>query len=152
MPRIVAILAFGTLLSACDNGLFQGDCSEEGEEGATAEGYIDGKWEIDFIDADDCQVDIDIEQDGEDLEGEADVYCVLYYDYYGELWTYVMEYDGADVEGEVDGEDFEIEIEFYDEVIGETVDLVLFGEFDDDEMEGDALLFGSDLGEFEGDR
>jgi len=152
MFRILTLLAFGTCLSACD-GLFQGSCSDEDEDEAEASGsHLDGKWEIELVDADDCQIDLDIEQDGDDLEGEADINCVLFYEYYGEVWSYEMEHDGVDLTGEVDGEDFEIELEFYDEYFDEDLEFVLVGEVEDDEMDGDAELSGTDFGEFEGSR
>ena len=114
---------------------------------------ITGDWELELTDAEHCLITLEIEQDGDDLDGEADVECRIFFNYDGEYYYYDMEVRGADLEGDIDLDrmDFEIEIEFYDSFFEENIKVVLEGDIDEDEMKGDAEVFGEDWGEFEGE-
>ncbi len=111
-----------------------------------------GDWDIDVVDADDCTMELELEQEGDDLEGEADIECRLFFTVSGESYYYDLSARGVDVDGDIDGDEFELEIEFYDDFFEDDVEMVLFGELDGDDIDGDIELFGDDWGEFEGRR
>ena len=114
---------------------------------------ITGVWELELVDADHCLVSLDLEQDGEDIYGEADLECTLYFSIDGESYTYEMEADGAKLEGtfDFDRQEFEVEFEFYDDLFEQDIEIALEGEVFVDEMEGEVTLGGEDWGEFEGE-
>jgi len=114
---------------------------------------ITGDWEIELTDADHCLITMELEQDGDELEGEADVECRIFFTYDGESYYYDVDARGVDLEGELDLDrmDFEIDLEFYDDFFDENIEITLEGEVDGDQMEGDAEVFGDDWGEFEGE-
>ncbi len=115
---------------------------------------LSGSWTIEVTDADDCTMELEIDTKGDDAEGEADVECRLFFQFYDELVYYDMEADGVDITGDWDkkGGDFEIEIEFYDDFFEDDVEITLEGELDGDDIEGDVMVDGDDFGEFEGER
>jgi hypothetical protein len=113
---------------------------------------MEGDWELEVVDADDCTMELEIEQDGDELDGEAEVHCVLFFDVGGELWYYEMESDDADLTGDVDGDRFELVVSFYDDFYEEEIEIVLDGQRDGDDLEGDIEVDGEDYGDFEGSR
>ena len=56
-----------------------------------------GDWEVDVVDADDCNLEMEIEQKQGELTGEADLSCRLFFDIYGEQFYYDMVEDGLDL-------------------------------------------------------
>jgi hypothetical protein len=114
---------------------------------------MQGDWEVELTDADDCTVALELEQTGDEVEGEADLTCRIYITSGGETYTYDMEEDGIEVVGEFDrdGNEFTLELEFYDSFFEADIEIVLEGELDEDELEGDAEINGEDWGEFEGE-
>jgi hypothetical protein len=109
-----------------------------------------GTWEIEFVDAYDCGLELELEQYGDELEGEADFHCVTFPVIDDQEYEYEMSYRGVEVEGEFEDGEFELELTIRDDLWG-TWDLVLEGELDIDELEGDVEVNGEDLGEFEGE-
>lgn len=114
---------------------------------------VTGVWKLELVDADSCMIRLDIEQNGEEIVGKADLKCTLYFDIDGGTYTYDMKANDETVEGEYDfeREEFEIDFEFYDSLFDETIEITLEGEVIVDEMEGDVLLAGEEWGEFEGE-
>lgn len=110
-----------------------------------------GDWEVEVEDADDCTADLEVKQKKGELSGEADLACRLYFTVDGEVFYYDLEADGEDLEGEIDGTEFEIAVEFEDEVLGE-IELVLIGELDGDDIEGEVEINGEYFGDFKGSR
>jgi hypothetical protein len=135
-PAVAAVLVLAPLLTGC--GLLGPS--------------LEGRWDVELTDLDDCTAEIDLVQDGDDLSGDADVFCRVYFEYSGELFYYDFEESKADVEGSRDGADFELEITFYDDFFEYEVEVVLEGTLDGDRIEGDAEIDGDDAGEFEGER
>ncbi len=113
---------------------------------------MQGDWEVEVVDADDCTLDLEIDQKGKDLEGEADVKCNIYFSFYGEVYNYEMDHDNVDIEGEIDGDKFEIVLEFYDDFYEDDIEVVLTGEVDGEDIEGEVEVDGDELGDFEGSR
>jgi hypothetical protein len=113
---------------------------------------LEGRWDIELTDFDDCGGELDLEQDGRDVFGDADVFCRVYFEVDGELYYYDFEESRADVEGRRDGSDFDLTITFWDDFFEYEVEVVLEGTVDGDRMDGDAEIDGDDAGEFEGDR
>jgi hypothetical protein len=124
---------------------------------------FEGEWEIEMVDADHCEITLDLEQTDEELEGEADIECTVYwYDsYFGEYYPFDLEVDGIDVEGEIDDDgEFDIELDkftvtfydgYWDSYWDATYEVVLEGEVDDGDIDGDVEVNGEDWGEIEGD-
>jgi hypothetical protein len=111
---------------------------------------MQGDWAVELVDADQCTVDMEVEQSGSDLDGEADVNCRLFFSYGGESYYYDMEARGAELSGDFDGGDFEITIEFYDEFYEDDIEITLEGEVDGEDIDGDVEVNGDDFGDFEG--
>jgi len=115
---------------------------------------LSGDWEVEVVEAESCTMEMELDQSGEDIEGEADLDCTIFYTFYGENFWYQMEASNADVEGEIDRSDgdFELEVNFYDTFYEEEIVIELSGELDGDDIEGEVILFDSDWGDFEGSR
>ena len=113
---------------------------------------LQGEWEIEATDADDCAFDADISAEGDELYGDVDVECRLFFYIGSELYYYDVDESRADLEGRTfSADEFEFEVSFYDLSLQE--DKIVFefeGRLYDDIMEGDITLAGSDFGEFEG--
>jgi hypothetical protein len=111
-----------------------------------------GEWEVELPDAEACTIELEIFQDEDDLEGVAELDCTIYVETGNEIFEpYTLRFDDLEVDGEIDGEDFEIEIEFDAAILG-RLEFVLSGEVDGDELEGEVELNGLYFGEFEGER
>ena len=110
---------------------------------------LGGAWNIDMDDADDCSMELEVEQVGDDVDGEADVDCLVYLDGGN---AHRMEEAHADVDGDRDGDDFVLRVSFFEDGIGD-IEFELDGGFDAiDTLEGDAELNGADFGDFSGER
>ena len=113
---------------------------------------LQGEWEIEATDADDCTFDANISAEGDELYGDVDVACRLFFYIGSDLYYYDLDESRADLEGRTfSGDDFEFEVSFYDQTLQD--DKIVFefeGRLYDDIMEGDISLDGSDFGEFEG--
>jgi len=112
-----------------------------------------GDWELEVEDADMCEIEMELEQDGEDVFGDADVNCRIFFNYGGEVYYYDLEARGADVEGEFDFNDSEItlEISFYDNYLEDTIELEIEGEIEEDEFDGELWINGDRFGDIQGD-
>lgn len=110
-----------------------------------------GDWSVEVLDADDCTADLEIEQKGDELSGEADLFCRLFFQVEGETYYYDLEARGVDLEGDIDGDEFELRFEFRDELY-DKVEVVLIGELDGDDIEGEVEINGDYFGDFEGER
>lgn len=113
---------------------------------------MSGEWEVELEDAERCDFRFELEQEDDEIEGEALVECRIYFTLDGESYYYDIDERNADVEGEVEDDgDFELVVEFWDEVLGADLTFEFEGEVEDDEMEGDVTLDGSDWGDFAGE-
>ena len=109
-----------------------------------------GSWELEVEDADRCTVDMDIEQAGDELSGEADVSCRIFFNYDGEVYYYDMEQRGVYIEGDYDEGDIELEMRFYDDFLADNIEVIIEGELEDGEFEGELLLEGDLFGDVSG--
>jgi hypothetical protein len=132
----LALLGLSTLSTGCD--LFGPSMT--------------GTWDVEVVDADDCTVELELEQHGDEISGEADLFCRVYFSYYGETFYYDYDEGHVDVEGDIDGDEFELILEFWDDVFEYDAEVVLTGTLDGDEIEGEVELDGDEFGDFEGDR
>jgi len=108
-----------------------------------------GDWDIEVIDAERCGMEVELEGSKDDVEGEGEIDCRIYFEgsYYYDIVN-----DDAEVEGDLDGDAFELEVTFYDDFFEEELSSTLEGEVDGDEMSGDIYIEGEWFGEFEGER
>jgi len=115
---------------------------------------LNGSWEVEAVDVDACTMDLELDQNGDDVDGEADLACTMFFNIYGEQFYYEMEASNADVEGDIDKSDgeFDLEVSFYDSFFEEEIVIELSGEIDKDEMEGEIVVADADWGDFEGRR
>ena len=115
---------------------------------------LNGDWDLEVVNADDCSMTLELEQAGEDIDGDADVDCMLFFNIYGEVFSFTLEAKGADVKGDIDKKDgeFDLEVSFYDSFFEDEIVIELSGEMDGDDIEGDIVVDGADFGEFEGSR
>jgi len=109
---------------------------------------VQGEWELEVVDADDCEMVVALDRQGDDVEGDAELDCLLYEAYYDEWVAVRYDDDDGEVEGELDGDDVELDVEFADSHIAFTLE----GDIDGDEMSGDVLIDGEFWAEFEGRR
>ncbi len=118
------------------------------------DGKMSGDWDLEAVDADDCTMTMEIDQSGDELEGESDVDCLLFLTIGDDFFTYDMEASNADVEGDIDRDDgdFEIEVSFYDDFFEGEIVIELSGEVDGDDIEGEIIVDGDDFGDFEGEK
>lgn len=110
-----------------------------------------GSWELEVDDAERCTVDMEIEQSGEDLVGEADIDCRIYFSINGESYYYDLEERNVDVEGEYDGGEIELEMSFFDDFLDSSMEIVIEGELEEGEFEGELILDGDEFGDISGD-
>jgi len=125
-------------------GLFSTGCDLLNQQAA-------GTWELEVEDAEMCELELELEQDGEDLEGEADLLCRLYFSYDGETFYYDLQTNGADVEGSYEDGEVELEASFYDEGFDAEIRLEIEGELEDGEFEGELMLDGDYFGDLSGE-
>ena len=114
---------------------------------------ITGDWKLELTDAEACLIELEVEQDGDKLEGDALVECRVYFWIGDEQYYYDLEEDRVELDGEIDLDDgeFEIDLEFYDDYFEMNIEIVLEGEVDGDEMDGDVEILGDDWGSFKGE-
>jgi len=116
---------------------------------------MEGDWTMEVEDFDQCELELSIEQDGDELSGEAEIDCVIYTSFYGE--TYTLNYVGeGDLEGSEEGGEVEIEIEFEDVNEEWSFDSIIEGEVEEGEFEGeiysdDEILDMEELGDIVGE-
>jgi hypothetical protein len=112
-----------------------------------------GDWELEVEEADACGMEISLEQDGEDLFGDADVDCRIYFSYDGQNYYYDVVARGESVEGSYDFDDGEVELElsFHDDGLDVDIELVLEGELDEGEFEGELYMNDEFFGDVIGD-
>ncbi len=147
-PLLLALLALPNLVGCLETD------SDETEPTDATDSLLDitGEWEIGLEDAERCDFRLELEQEDDEIEGEAHVECRIYLNIDGETYYYDVDERDADVEGELEEDgDFELVVEFWDDVFGAELSFEFEGEVEDDEMEGDVTLDGSDWGEFAGE-
>ena len=109
-----------------------------------------GSWELEVEDAERCIIDMDLEQDADDLDGDADVSCRLYFTYYDELYYYDLEHRNVSVTGDYDQGEVELELRFYDDFYETTIEIDIEGELEDGDFEGEMILGGNYFGDLAG--
>jgi len=115
------------------------------------ESLADGEWDLEVPDADLCSFEFDLEQDDDELDGDGEVDCRVWFTVEGEAYYYDFQSDDAEVEGEIDDDEIVLEISFYDSFFEADIEWVIEGEIDDDEFEGELFYFDSFFGDIEGD-
>jgi len=112
-------------------------------------GRLAGEWEVEVVDADRCGMEMTLEQSGGDVEGDGEIDCRVFFE---DGYYYDMVSDDADIEGDLDGDEFELTVTFFDDFFGEELESTLEGEVDGDELTGDIYIEGEWFGEIEGER
>ncbi len=115
------------------------------------EALADGEWDLEVPDADSCSFELDLEQDDDELEGESEVDCRVWFNLDDGSYYYDFQVDDAEVEGEIDDGEVELAISFYDSFFETEIEWVIEGEIDGDEFEGELFLFDDFFGDIEGD-
>ena len=110
-----------------------------------------GSWELEVEDAERCYIDMDLDQEADELDGDADVFCRLYFTYGDELYYYDLDHRSVSVTGDYDQGDVELELSFYDDFYETTIEIEIEGELEDGEFEGEMILGGSYFGDLAGD-
>jgi len=112
-----------------------------------------GRWDLEVEDADDCGMEMTLEQSSSALTGDADISCRIYFEYGGEYYSYDIEARGVAVDGRYDKEfgDVDLELSFYDEELQTEIELEVEGDLRDGWFEGELFMNGERFGDLTGD-